>query len=133
MPGSDNSRQREWGTGRDRLAGGQAHLECSRESVWSGYWPPLTLAFRPSAPVGNGLTNSFSHVHGLLVGPKPEDQPTCCLQQRCGLDVPRTVGFYFEAPEVCIGVWPSVVLRAAVPEATVDKDSNLGAGEYEVC
>jgi hypothetical protein len=67
-----------------------------------------------------------------LVCPDADDRPSCLLEVGISAPVTRDVGLDLLPPPFRVRLRPGHVFRAAVPEATVDEDSNSGTRENDV-
>lgn len=70
--------------------------------------------------------------HRLLVLPDAQHEPTLCLEVFGRVGVPRAVGGKLSRPPLGVGHWLSPMLGTPVPEAAVDEDRDLVAGEGDV-
>jgi hypothetical protein len=72
-------------------------------------------------------------IYRTLVLPDPEDRPPECLEALVGVPVTTSVRLELLPPPTSVVLGPRPVLRAAVPEAAVDEDSEPCAWEHHVC
>lgn len=72
--------------------------------------------------------------HGLHVGvlPNTNDGPTSCGQRLVRLSVARSSPLELRRPERAVRLRSRSMLRTRVPEASVDKDCQLGPRKYDV-
>ena len=69
----------------------------------------------------------------VLVLPDPDRRPPCCQQALVGVEITVLVGFDLLRPVPAVGAMPTTaVLGAAMPEAAVDENGDLGTGEDDV-
>ena len=114
-------------TGRPWAPNGSVYERC----------PVLIRALRDAPrPSSNSLPDGSTHyVHGpkrIRVFPEPQYQPPATLKEAIRVTVTTNVCLNLSAPPIGVGLRPSSMLRAPVPEAAVDKNSNLLADEREV-
>lgn len=64
--------------------------------------------------------------------PDPKDGPTVPRKSLVDLAIPFDVSGKLRLPVGRVGARNVPVVRAAVPEAAIDKDRQLGAGEYDI-
>ncbi len=70
--------------------------------------------------------------HGRLVLPNADDVPAIFPQPYFGAAIALDVGSELGCPPLAVGLRMSGVDRAAVPEASVDEDRDLGGAEDDV-
>lgn len=70
-------------------------------------------------------------MRGVLVLPDPDDQPSSRCEALVGVAITEPIGLDFLAPIALVRLWPSRVLRAPVPEASIHEDRDVrGTEDY---
>lgn len=83
--------------------------------------------------ISHGYGYSVCGLFEIVMFPDADDFPAGVVEALVGVGVAAFVGFDFGSPEVGGGAGGgSVVLGAAVPEASVEEDGDFGSGEDEV-
>jgi hypothetical protein len=78
------------------------------------------------------MTNAVSHCDGVFVLPHAKDTPSLRRQRGIDRSVAAHVSFEFRKPVIRVGPRRRSMLRAPVPEATVDEDREPGACEDHI-
>ena len=64
--------------------------------------------------------------------PEPQHCPALRPQHVISVSITLLIRYYFLAPPICVGLRPGSVLRAAVPETSIDEDRNFGTDKRDV-
>lgn len=86
----------------------------------------------PEPPTRDGSGDGGRSTCAVFVLPESQHTPSKRLETLHGVEVTLPVCFELCPPPICIGLWPSGVSRAAVPEATVNEHRNSGLGEGQI-
>jgi hypothetical protein len=98
----------------------------------SGYWPRSRASTKRLTPIEHDLMNSKSGVSWVLVLPDPKADPASFRQTRIGVFVAFPGRGHLRCPELSVPHRDCVVLRAPVPEATIEEDRDAGPRKYQV-
>lgn len=89
-----------------------------------------------SPPVPDAITpqrlDAISDSGRILVFPGPHHDPSRLMQGRVVAPVPGNVRIQLGAPPIGIRPWSHCVVRAAVPEATINEDGDLRTSQCDV-
>lgn len=83
-------------------------------------------------PGYHDVADSLRRLARVLVFPNPNTYPTRFCETTIRVTVARLISANLVRPEACVGYRDGVVLRATVPEATVEKDGDPHSCKYKV-
>jgi hypothetical protein len=81
-------------------------------------WCPVAALFHYVPNCEHCFLYIFKH----LMFPEPADAPPIFLEPPCLLAVTSHIFSQFSCPELSVGSWANIVLRAAMPLAAIDKN-----------
>ena len=93
---------------------------------------PRSGALRQASTFVDYRLDAPSRLDRVLVFPYPDTQPTGLREPPVGVPVALPVALHFVRPELGVGRGNGVMFGTAVPEASVQENSDLGPGEHEV-
>lgn len=94
--------------------------------------PALTFHdIRDACP--NRLLNRIGSCQEVLVLPEPQNSPPLCAQPVVGVGITGLVASQFLLPPGAVVLGVRAVLRAPVPEASVDKHCHSRSREEKIC
>lgn len=104
-----------------------------RETTLAGAYFGISQHADISPAFPDRLPNHFRRSYGIFVFPDSDDLPASFSEAAICVGVARLVSLDLSNPEVGVLLRGSMMLRAAMPEASVKEDRDLGPSENDVC
>lgn len=90
------------------------------------------MSLAPCSPGSDDTLQRVTHLDRILVLPESQNGPAEGVQMLVGSSIPLDVPTKFLGPPLSIRLRNAQMLRAGVPEATIDEDRDLGRTEHHV-